>query len=61
VAKKDDGSTFVTLAALGLGAWLLNKIVTDPRISPFWRKIAETEEGDIYQHIISAAVVTVLA
>jgi hypothetical protein len=40
---------------------VLNKIATDPRISPLWRKIAQTAEGDVYQHIINGAVVTVLA
>ncbi len=39
----------------------LNKIATDPRISPLWRKIAQTAEGDVYQHIINGAVVTILA
>jgi hypothetical protein len=45
--------------ALLVGA--LNKIATDPRISPMWRKIAQTAEGDVYQHIINGAVVTMLA
>jgi hypothetical protein len=39
----------------------LNKIANDPRLSPLWRKIASTAEGDVYQHIINGAVVTVLA
>lgn len=44
-----------------VGIVVLNKIANDPRISPLWRKIAKTAEGDLYQHIISGAVVTVFA
>ena len=51
------GMLLLGLAAIGA----LNKIATDPRISPMWRFLARTAEGDIYQHIVSGALVTVLA
>ena len=39
----------------------LNEVATNPRISPLWRKIAQTAEGDVYRHIVNGAVVTILA
>ena len=39
---------------------VLNEIATNPKISPFWRKIAQTAEGDVFQHIIDGTIVTVL-
>lgn len=41
------------------GVIVLGKIAADPRVSPLWRKIATTAEGDLYQHIITGAIVTV--
>jgi hypothetical protein len=62
VAKGHDWSSFLGWLAGGLvGIFVLNKIANDPRISPLWRKVAKTAEGDLYQHIISGAVVTVFA
>ena len=47
---------------IGLGvAWILNQIVANPRISPFWKFVAQTAEGDIFQHVISGDVITLLA
>ncbi len=56
----DWGKFFATLVVGVAGIALLNKVATDPRLSPFWRKFATTAEGDIYQHIVSGAFVTVL-
>jgi hypothetical protein len=39
---------------------VLNEIATNPRISPFWRKIAQTAEGDVYRHVIDGTIVTLL-
>jgi hypothetical protein len=59
------GNNWVGALGMLAGAALLivglNKVATDPRISPLWRKIAQTAEGDVYQHIINGAIVTVLA
>jgi hypothetical protein len=60
--KKMDVAAILGMLVVGIGGIaLLNEIATNPRISPFWRKIAETAEGDLYQHIISGAVVTIFA
>lgn len=48
--------------AIGLGVmWLLNEIATNPRIPIFWRYVARTAEGDLYKHVISGELVTLLA
>lgn len=57
----DWGSVLGMLLGGAFLVVVLNKIATDPRISPLWRKIAQTAEGDVYQHIINGAVVTILA
>jgi hypothetical protein len=44
---------------MAVGTVVLAKIAADPRLSPLWRKIATTAEGDLYQHIITGAIVTV--
>lgn len=54
---KTVGMLLLGLAVIGV----LNRIATDPRISPMWRLLARTAEGDVYQHIVSGALVTVLA
>jgi hypothetical protein len=47
---------------IGAGIMLiLSLIANDPRISPLWRYIAKTAEGDIYQHVVSGDLITVLA
>jgi hypothetical protein len=52
----------VGMLLLGIAAIdVLNKIATDPRISPMWRFLARTAEGDVYQHVVSGALMTVLA
>jgi hypothetical protein len=62
MAKGTDWGGLLTWLAGGVvGIVVLNKIANDPRISPLWRKVAKTAEGDLYQHIISGAVVTVFA
>ena len=56
-----DWGSVLGMAVLGVvGIAVLNEIANNPRVSPVWRKIATTAEGDIYQHIISGAVVTIL-
>lgn len=51
----------LTMLVGGVAAmYLLNKIATDPRVSPMWRFFAKTAEGDVYQHIVSGALVTIL-
>lgn len=40
---------------------LLAAIANNPRISPFWRKLAQTAEGDIFQHVFTGELVTLLA
>jgi hypothetical protein len=37
------------------GIALLNEVATNPRVSPFWKKIATTAEGDLYQHVFNEA------
>jgi hypothetical protein len=62
VARRNNfASLFGMLAGGALLIAALNKIANDPRLSPLWRKIASNAEGDVYQHIINGAVVTVLA
>jgi hypothetical protein len=61
MSKKANWGNVVGMIAGGLfvmGA--LNIIANNPKISPMWRKIARTAEGDVYQHIINGAVVTLL-
>jgi hypothetical protein len=49
----------LVLGVLGIAA--LNEVATNPKISPLWRKVARTAEGDIFQHVISGEIVTLLA
>lgn len=41
--------------------FVLNQIANNPRISPFWRHVARTTEGDVFQHLVSGELVTLLA
>ncbi len=54
---KAVGMLLLGIAAIGV----LNKVATDPRISPMWRFLARTAEGDVYQHVVSGALLTGLA
>lgn len=45
----------------GVVMFVLSLIVKDPNINPFWRKTAQTIEGDIYRHVITGDLITVLA
>ena len=57
--KPNFGNVVGVMVLSVLGIALLNKILEDPRISPFWRKIGETAEGDLYQHILNEALILV--
>ena len=47
---------------IGAGIMLvLSLIANNPRVSPLWRYVAKTAEGDIYQHVVSGELITVLA
>ncbi len=47
---------------IGAGIMLvLGLIAKDPRVSPQWRYVAKTAEGEIYQHVVSGDLITVLA
>jgi hypothetical protein len=32
-------------------------LANDPRVSPMWRKVARTTEGEVYQHVVSGEIV----
>ncbi len=59
--RGNDWGKFLGMLVVGVaGIAFLNEIATNPRVSPLWRKVASTAEGDVYQHIINGAVITVL-
>lgn len=59
--KKANVGNVVGMVAAGvLAIVVLNAIATNPRVSPLWRKIAQTAEGDVFQHIIDGTIVTLL-
>ena len=60
MSKKQENLIGAILIGLGV-MWLLNEFATNPRVSPFWRWVARTAEGDIYKHVISGEVVALLA
>ena len=54
--RGDDWGKLVGMLVVGVvGIAVLNEIATNPKISPLWRKVATTAEGDIYQHIFNEA------
>ena len=40
---------------------VLSMIANNPRINPLWRNVARTAEGDVFKHIITGELVTLLA
>jgi predicted ABC-type sugar transport system permease subunit len=58
MGRKSSGNLGNVLGMLlvgALGIAVLNEIATNPKVSPLWRKIATTAEGDLYQHIFNEA------
>jgi len=53
--KPNVGNVLGMLAVGFLAMAALNEIATNPKISPFWRRIAQTAEGDVYQHVFNEA------
>jgi hypothetical protein len=51
------GGLLIAIAA----ALVLGAIANNPRVSPLWRRIAVTAEGEIFQHVITGDIVKLLA
>ena len=59
VAKTNWGNIFGMVLVGAVGIAFLNEVANNPKVSPLWRKVARTAEGDLYQHIITDAFVTI--
>jgi len=40
---------------------LLGAIANNPRVSPLWRHVATTAEGEIFEHVITGDLVKLVA
>ena len=60
-SKVDWGKVVGLLVVGAVGIGLLDAMANNPRVSPMWRKIAQTTEGDLFQHIVTGELLTLLA
>jgi hypothetical protein len=58
--KKQDKAIAGLLIGGGI-VLILSMIANNPRISPLWRHVARTAEGDVFKHVINGDLVTLLA
>jgi hypothetical protein len=51
VKQLDKAIAGILIGGVALG--VLSMIANNPRISPMWRSVARTAEGDIFQHVLT--------